>query len=258
MSIPQKKIILFLVLLTISCYNFNQTRKVSKKIKGIEDIEILNILSASKLETNEIKIVASIKYKENNQPENTKCILIVYNSYFEEFKFKKYIENKAIFEDCPDTKSLHSIQYEFEKPSRKISKNKYKSIDKIEKNTNNKNTFKLIIELEYDHIILNLDQNYDILNRFSKYPPDYNKPAIIQSKPTFYLLYPFSITYDLFSGTLHTIAMPIMYVCGIGLSKALQTNPSNLENLITMPLIYTTCPVSKLLIYPDGYKIISD
>ncbi|XDD53075.1 hypothetical protein AB3N62_11325 [Leptospira sp. WS4.C2] len=254
--------LLFIIYLTcnLNCHTFNQTRNISRKIRGFNEVLINKILKVEKTAQTEIRISTIATLKDGSLIEKPMCISIFYDSNFEEYRFNFYKSKFVVLEECKsylDTQALNynviSQRVYFENQrnqEKKIIKKNPKSIVTHDEKF-------LIIPLEDDFIFIETLLPYK--NKFSNYFGNINRPAYIKPEYYHYAFYPFGFTYDLLAGTLHTSGMPFYYACGYGFGRGLSNGPTGvLEKILVMSTIYINCPIAKVLIFPDGIKVNPD
>ncbi|MDF3822560.1 hypothetical protein P3G55_21850 [Leptospira sp. 96542] len=254
-----KLLSLFCLIIQLHCHTFNQTRKLSRKIRGFNEIQINKILKIEKTSATEITISAIANQKDGSIIEEPMCITIYYDPNFEEYRFTQYKSRFVILEECKTFTNTQPLNFKI--ISQRIyfenKRTEEKNINKKGVTNNISNEKNLIIPLGMDLIFIETQLNY--INKFRNYYGSINRPAYIKSKKHYYPFYPLTLTYDLLAGSLHTIGMPFYFACGYGFGRGLDNKRTGvLEGSIVMSIIFTTCPIATVIVLPDGVKVKPD
>jgi hypothetical protein len=249
-----KKLIIntYIVLLILNCHTFNQTKKLSYVIKGHEKIDILRIEKVELNEKGDIQVIADIKIINNGEVLLLRCMKLNYEPNSDEYEFN-YRDNKRVFwDDNCSSQFARLLEFKYIKSS--DSKELLSEI----RDTNSLGEIKrdiLIINLGYNSLIIPLSSTLEKI--IEKKPPYYRKYYYAQPQHNLKYLYSFTVSYDLLAGSLHTVAKPIQFGC-IG-STLIFVEGIYKQNLFflfsSIPFVIITCPISALLLYPDGETI---
>lgn len=256
-KIKFKKLICLCLFIYIDCHTFNQTRKIYRKINGVNEIYIKKIKNIEKISPSDIRINTITEYKDGSQINEQMCILITYDQYHDEFKFTQFKSNVIILEDSIPLNNTMRLDFKIMKHYEYL--NKIKETNKNSKNKTisqpYKEDSKLFIPLGEDLVII--DTNTKHQNNFQKYSNKVEKTALIKPNHYYYPLYPLVITYDLLAGTLHTAGMPFYYASEYGFYLAIKES-AHPRGLLTGSLFYTifisNLIIAGILIAPDGLK----
>lgn len=104
--------LLFIIYLTcnLNCHTFNQTRNISRKIRGFKEVLINKILKVEQTAETKIRITTIATLTDGSLIEKPMCISIFYDSNFEEYRFNFYKSKFVVLEECIsylDTKALN-------------------------------------------------------------------------------------------------------------------------------------------------------
>lgn len=89
----KKTIYIFLFILItdfLGCFTFNQTRNVSRKIRGVEELKIDKIIKIERKSKTEITIWTLSSWKDGSSIEEPMCISVFLDSSFEKYIFNLY------------------------------------------------------------------------------------------------------------------------------------------------------------------------
>jgi hypothetical protein len=257
-TIKLKNIISLCLIFFINCHTFNQTRKVYRKIIGVNEILIKQIVNIEKISPSDIRINILAAYKDGSPINEQMCILIAYDHYYDEYKFNLIKSNVIILEECIPLNNTEHVDFEIMKHYEYLKK--IKEANKTSKNKPMTQPYKednkLFIPIGYDLLIIETKSKYQ--NKLKKYNDQVKKTAFIKPNYYYYPLYPFSLTYDLLAGTLHTAGMPFYYASEYGFYLAISdsTNPSGfLKRTLLTTLFYSNFIIAGILISPDGIKV---
>ncbi|TGM73611.1 hypothetical protein EHQ96_00130 [Leptospira levettii] len=242
----------------LSCFTFNQTRNISRKNRGVNELKIDKIIKVERKSQTEITIWTLSSWKDGSSTEEPMCISVYHDSSFEKYIFSLYTSNIVKMEKCKSSVEAQPLNfivtseylYYENKKIHKENASKIKSNSDLEENS-------LMIPLEYK--LLFVENKLILKNQFSKYYS--NKEKFVYANPTnlYYPLYPFAFTYDIFAGTLHTLGTPFYYVCESYAFIGLKNSPLNFfEKALSLGVLFTACPIGALLIIPDGFKVNPD
>ncbi|MCT8335897.1 hypothetical protein NUH30_19575 [Leptospira sp. 85282-16] len=259
-SIKQKYLVCLFLIGYIDCHTFNQTRSIHRKIIGVNEISIKQILKIEKTSLSEIRINTIATLKDGSPVDEPMCILISYDSDFKEFKYSQFKSNIIILEKCIPIDNTELLDYKIIRHSEHLKnieqqnkKSKIESIVQPYMDINNN----LFIPLGYDLVIVGT--KLGIQSIFRKYSDKVKKTIYMKPNKYYYLLYPIALPYDLLAGTLNTVGRPFYYACEFGFGLGLRNRPSNFfENAFMWTVLYTTCPIGGILTYPDGVYVKPD
>jgi hypothetical protein len=259
-SLKLEYLVCLCLLCYTDCHTFNQTRSIYRKIIGANEISIKQILKIEKTSLSEIRINTIATLNDGSAINEPMCILISYDHEFKEFKYNQFNSNIIILEECIPIDNTELLDYKIighsdylknlEQQNKK-SKNESFIQPYTDKNNN------LFIPLGYDLVIIGTKLEYPSI--FRKYGHKVKKTILMKPNNYYYPLYPFAVSYDLLAGTLHTVARPIYFACELGFGLGLRNRPVNfIEGAFILSIIFTTCPIGGILIFPDGVNVKPD